>query len=182
VIRSGFVGELAYELHHPRSRGPDLWRALADAGSAFGLRPHGLDALEVLRLEKGHLYIGQDTLPDDTPAKVGLDRAVDMGKERFLGKRALERLAQLPLGRSLVGLRFDGGGAELRGSPLTTAGRIVGRVTSAAPSPAVGATIGLGWVRRDEDAALPMALRARGVGATVVPTPFYDPEGARMRG
>ena len=79
AIRSGFVGEVCFELHHPRSRGPELWAALVGEGAAFGLRPHGLDALEILRLEKGHLYVGQDTLPDDTPAKLGLERAVASG-------------------------------------------------------------------------------------------------------
>ena len=81
AIRAGFVGEVAFELHHPRSRGPELWRAIAEAGAPLSLAPHGLDALEVLRLEKGHVYVGQDTLPDDTPAKLGLSWAVHARKQ-----------------------------------------------------------------------------------------------------
>ena len=96
AIRSGFVGELAFELHHPRSRGSELWGALLREGRALEISPFGLDALEVLRLEKGHLYLGQDTLPDDTPAKLGLGWAVDLAKPWFVGKAALERLAELP--------------------------------------------------------------------------------------
>ena len=96
AIRSGFTGELAFELHHPRRRGPELWSALADAGREWDLRPHGLDALELLRLEKGHIYLGQDTMPDDTPAKLGMSWAVDMAKPWFVGKRALERMDELP--------------------------------------------------------------------------------------
>ena len=107
AVRTGFVGELAFELHHARSRGPELWDALVGAGAAWDLRPHGLDALELLRLEKGHVYLGQDTLPDDTPAKLGMSWAVAMDKEWFVGKRALERLADLPLARRSVGLTFD---------------------------------------------------------------------------
>ncbi len=80
AIRSGFVGEVAFELHHPRSRGPELWEALVRQGDGLGIRPHGLDALELLRLEKGHVYVGQDTMPDDTPAKLGLAWAVAPGK------------------------------------------------------------------------------------------------------
>ncbi|HEY6567339.1 MAG TPA: 2Fe-2S iron-sulfur cluster-binding protein, partial [Actinomycetota bacterium] len=80
AIRVGFVGELAYELHHPRRQGPALWQALTQAGVPFDLAPHGLDALELLRLEKGHIYLGQDTLPDDTPAKLGMSWAVAMDK------------------------------------------------------------------------------------------------------
>jgi len=69
AMRVGFVGEVSFELHHPRARGPELWDALLRAGREVGLRPHGLDALDVLRLEKGHVYLGQDTLPDDHPWK-----------------------------------------------------------------------------------------------------------------
>ena len=53
AVRSGFVGELAFELHHPRSRGPELWSALLREGEAFGVTPFGLDTLELLRLEIG---------------------------------------------------------------------------------------------------------------------------------
>ena len=181
AIRSGFVGEVCFELHHPRSRGPELWAALVGEGAAFGLRPHGLDALEILRLEKGHLYVGQDTLPDDTPAKLGLDRAVAPG-ESFAASRALERLAGLSIDRKLVGLEFDRGGAELRGVPLRIGGRILGRVTSAAWSPILERSIGLGWIRRDPDGGFPDTLHADRVTARVVPTPFLDPEGERLRG
>ena len=181
AIRTGFVGELAFELHHPARRGPELWAALVEAGRDLGLRPHGLDALEVLRLEKGHLYLGQDTLPDDTPDKLGLSWAVDHTKKRFVGRLALERLGATPAGRKLVGLRFDGGGPELRGMPLHVRGGIAGRVTSAARSPAAGRTIGLGWILRGEDGTFPEELRAGRIVATVVSTPFYDPAGERLR-
>jgi sarcosine oxidase subunit alpha len=185
AIRTGFVGELGFELHHPRSRGPELWSALSRSGESLGVRPFGLDALELLRLEKGHLYIGQDTLPDDTPAKLGLGWAVDMGKDWFVGKAALERLAGTPVGRRLTGLMLDGGPAdadELRGTPLDAGGEIVGRVTSAATSPSLARSIGLAWIRT-VDGDLPAdGLRAGDAHATIAPTPFYDPAGERLRG
>jgi sarcosine oxidase subunit alpha len=184
AIRSGFVGELAFELHHPRSRGPELWDALVREGRALGISPFGLDALEVLRLEKGLVYLGQDTLPDDTPAKLGLGWAVDMTKPWFVGKAALDRLAEIPPTRRLAGLKFEGApadGAELRGAPLTVDGSVVGRVTSAARSPVLDRGIGLGWIRGGED-GFPTELGAGSAVARIVPTPFYDPEGARVRG
>jgi sarcosine oxidase subunit alpha len=181
AIRSGFLGEVCFELHHPRSRGPELWTALLEEGAALGVRPHGLAALEILRLEKGHLYVGQDTLPDDTPAKLGLDRAVASGKG-FAASRALERLAGAPVDRKLVGLEFDRGGPELRGVPLRAGGRIVGRVTSAGWSPALERSIGLGWIRREPGGEFPDTLHAGHVAARVVPTPFLDPTGERARG
>jgi sarcosine oxidase subunit alpha len=184
ALRVGFVGELAYELHHPRSAGPALWAALVQAGAAFDLRPHGLDTLELLRLEKGHLYLGQDTLPDDTPAKLGLSWAVATDKERFVGKLALQRMSALPMERKLVGLRLDGvvgATSDLRGVPLSVDGRVVGRITSAERSPAVGASIGLGWIRA-VDGAFPTVLAANEVRASVASVPFYDPTGQRVRG
>ena len=181
AIRSGFVGEIAFELHHPRSRGPELWEAILRQGDGLGIRPHGLDALEILRLEKGHLYVGQDTTADDSPEKLGLGWAVAPGKT-FAASRALERLAETTPDRRLVGLAFDRGGAELRGVPLRSGGRIVGRVTSAGWSPSLERSIGLGWIRREPDGDVPDALRADHVTARVVPTPFLDPEGERVRG
>ncbi|MEP6759433.1 MAG: 2Fe-2S iron-sulfur cluster-binding protein [Actinomycetota bacterium] len=187
AIRTGFVGELAFELHHPRSRGPELWGALMSEGAAWDLRPHGLDALELLRLEKGHLYLGQDTLPDDTPAKLRMTWAVAMDKEWFIGKRALERIGALPLARTSVGLAFDrppANVAELRGAPLLVSGHVVGRVTSAERSIVLDRPIGLGWIRASEG-GFPAAFDVAGDGgvrASVVPTPFYDPEGERLRG
>jgi sarcosine oxidase, subunit alpha len=187
AVRTGFVGELAFELHHPRRRGPELWTALADAGREWDLRPHGLDALELLRLEKGHVYLGQDTMPDDTPAKLGLSWAVDMSKPWFVGKRALERMATLPLARRHVGLEFTGGPsdtADLRGEPLLHGDEVVGRVTSAERSIALERAIGLGWVRSDgADGGFPDELASgSGAIAKVVATPFYDLEGERLRG
>ncbi len=178
AVASGFVGELSFEVHHDRGRSEELWDALLAAGSPWDLRPHGLDALDVLRLEKGHVYLGQDTLPDDHPAKLGLAWAVANEKPRFVGKAALERMDALPLERRLVGLRFDG--APLRGAPLTADGRIVGRVTSCTDSAAVGAPIGLGWIRA-VDGMFPSSLRSGDVLASVAPTPFWDPEGVRLR-
>ena len=179
AIRTGFVGEVAFELHHPRSHGPDLWRALMEAGTPLGIVPHGLDALEVLRLEKGHVYVGQDTLPDDTPAKLGLGWAIHP-VERFAGARALERLSALPPERRLVGLGFERGGEELRGVPLRAGDRIVGRVTSAARSPILERSIGLGWIRSGAEGRFPDELRAGHIRTHVAKTPFYDPAGERL--
>jgi sarcosine oxidase subunit alpha len=185
AIRTGFVGELAFELHHPRRRGPELWTALADAGRDWDLVPHGLDALELLRLEKGHVFVGQDTMPDDTPAKLGMPWAVEMSKPWFVGKRALERMGELPMTRRHVGLEFSGGPestADLRGEPLIAGDEVVGRITSAERSIVLDRAIGLGWMRA-ADGGFPDRLRTgSGATASVVTTPFYDPDGGRMRG
>jgi len=117
-------------------------------------------------------------LPDDHTAKLGLEWAVPMDKPGFVGKAALERMRALPLERTLVGLRVEG--EPRRGVPLLADGRVVGRVTSCARSEAAGGTIALGWIRA-MDGSFPTELFAGESPAAVVPTPFYDPEGARLR-
>lgn len=178
AVRVGFVGEVSFELHHARSRGPELWTALMEAGADLGVRPHGLDALDVLRLEKGHVYLGQDTLPDDHPAKLGLGWTVAKDKPAFVGKVALQRMNAFPLERKLVGLAFSG--EPQRGAPLYAAGRVVGRITSCARSDALERWIGLAWLRSVEG-VFPAEVHAGAVAAEVVPTPFYDPQGAKLR-
>ena len=178
LVRVGFVGELSFELHHPRSRSVELWAALMEAGRDMQIRPHGLDALDVLRLEKGHIYLGQDTLPDDHPGKLGLDWAVAMDKGSFLGRTALQRMEGLSAERRLVGLTFDS--APQRGVPLYSGSQIVGRVTSCARSGTLDSFIGLGWLRA-VDSEFPSEVRAGAVTARVTTTPFYDPSGERLR-
>jgi sarcosine oxidase subunit alpha len=178
AIAVGFVGELSFELHHPRSRSLELWDALITEGSRWDIRPHGLDALDLLRMEKGHIYLGQDTLPDDHPAKLGLEWTVAMNKEWFVGKASLERMAKLGLERRFVGLEFDS--TPQRGAPLSVNGRIVGRVTSCADSPVLGRAVGLGWIRGN-GGVFPATLEAGNGFARVAATPLYDPTGARIR-
>jgi sarcosine oxidase subunit alpha len=111
--------------------------------------------------------------------------AVAMDKPWFVGKKALERMAELPIGRRQIGVEFVGGPSttsELRGEPLVVGDRMIGRVTSAERSPVLDRAIGLGWVRVDGD-DVPEGLRTgSGVQVRIVPRPFYDPEGGRMRG
>ena len=80
VMRLSFTGEAAFELHHPIDRSVELWRALLDLGADLGIRPHGLQALFGLRLEKGHVIVGMDTELDTTPRRLGMDWAVADGE------------------------------------------------------------------------------------------------------
>jgi sarcosine oxidase subunit alpha len=177
IIRLGFVGELSYELHHPASRSEELWDALLAAGDVV---PHGLEVLRLLRLEKGHILIGQDTEFDTTPAKVGLQALVGADKGDFVGKLEHDRLSAIPLDRKLVGLRFPGAAAPVEGAPLLVDGTIVGHVTSSRSSPVLEHGIALAWLRQHHG-AFPGTVAAGGLSATVVNGPFYDPEGARLR-
>ena len=177
VMRLSFTGEAAFELHHPIDRAVELWRALMTLGADLGIRPHGLQALFGLRLEKGHVIVGMDTELDTTPRRIGMDWAVRMEKPRFIGRAALERTAKLDDERRWMGFTMDGP-APIEGTPIWAGGAVVGNVTGSWTSPLLGKALILGWQRRT-----PFSERVEidGRQAIVSPTPFYDAEGHRAR-
>jgi glycine cleavage system aminomethyltransferase T len=179
VMRLSFTGEAAWELHHPVDRSVELWRALMAEGASMGIRPHGLQALFGLRLEKGHVIVGMDTELDTTPRRIGMDWAARMDKPWFIGRAALERTAKLPDDRRWVGFSMDGR-APVEGTPIfDVEGReVIGNVTGSWTSPLLGKALMLGWQRRPPH---PDRVRIDGREAVVTPTPFYDPEGGRAR-
>src|SRR4029078_5265572 len=80
VMRLSFTGEASWEIHHPVARSPRLWRPLLEVGADLGIRPHGLQALFALRLEKGHVILGMDTELDTTPRQIDMDLVVKLDK------------------------------------------------------------------------------------------------------
>ncbi len=180
ILRLGFTGEASFELHHDADRSVALWRALLAAGEPLGIRPHGLDALLTLRLEKGHVIVGQDTDFDSTPRRLGMSWAQRSEKPDFVGRAALARIDPLVLDRSLVALTFAGG-APLEGSVLRAGTRVVGNLTSARWSPALRLTVALGWVDRI-NGELPAEVTCDGRAASFATAPFYDAVGERLRG
>lgn len=187
TIRVGFTGELGFELHHPASRSVELWDGLVDAGRGLGLVPHGLETLKLLRLEKGHIIIGQDTDFDTSPAKVGLGWAVKMDKPYFVGRASLERLASIPLIKQLAPIRFNRSSAPDEGAQLMLNDERIGYLTSSGYSPLLGHPIALGWVNLDAAQGLPATVEAvsdngrRRDTGTIAKGPFYDREGVRLR-
>ena len=177
VMRLSFTGEASFELHHPVDRSVELWRTLLDQGRDLGVRPHGLQALFALRLEKGHVIIGMDTELDTTPRRLGMDWAINMEKPWFIGQEAVARTAPLPDQRRLVGLTMDGA-APVEGSPIWASGDVVGHVTSSFTSPTLGLAVMLGWLKH---APFPEHVEVDGRVAAVTAPPFYDPEGLRAR-
>lgn len=192
VLRIGFTGELSYEIHCPAGFGLHLWEALLEAGAAFGIRPFGVEAQRVLRLEKAHIIIGQDTDAMSDPLSAGMAWAVKFDKADFLGRRSLVRVNGLGLRQRLVGFEvLTPGVTPEEGLQIVAPngdGRpaIIGWVTSSRYSPTLGKAIGLCWLPADL-AARPGAVftihrDAGPVQARVHHGPFYDPTGARLRG
>jgi sarcosine oxidase subunit alpha len=179
IFRLSFTGEVSFELHHAAADSIHLWRQLLLLGADLGVRPHGLEALLKLRLEKGHLLVGQDTDFDSSLRRLGCEWAVQLDKPAFVGRQAVLRTNRLPLDRQLCGLEMDGAAPD-EGATIWTGAELAGVVTSSTWSPTLGKSIVLGWVRL-KDNALPLALTINGRPARRVPLPFYDPEGRRAR-
>jgi sarcosine oxidase subunit alpha len=185
LLRVGFVGELGYEIHTPQHYGEALWDALMSAGSSAGIRPVGIEAQRLLRLEKGHVIVGQDTDAMSNPMELQMDWAIARKKGYFVGGRSLEVLERRPLQRVLVGFCVNGNNAVPKeGHLVIDAETMSGRVTSCAWSPSLKKTIGLAYVDAASSApgsAMSISVGGgRTVSAEVVPVPFYDPEGERQ--
>lgn len=186
ALRVGFTGELSFELHHPRLESVRLWDALLEAGRDLGIRPHGLEALRLLRLEKAHIIVGQDTDFDTTPGKLGLDWVVKLDKPFFIGKVALERIAGLPREKGLLQFTFRGGDGPAEGAQLVSlAGDHLGHLTSCRFSPVLGHFVAMGWVRSESGVWPERVVADDGAGrhfeGVRTTGSFYDPAGARLR-
>ena len=184
LMRLGFVGETGWEIHYPAESGEHLWSALMDAGQRYGIRPFGVEAQRLLRLEKRHVIVGVDTDALTSPYEAGMGWVVKQDKDDFIGKFALGKLAGAPAQQSLVGFTMSANEIPEDGAAILVNGALAGRVTSARYSPAVQKAIGLGWVTAgsaNEGAGIEVRVAGRPVKATITQHVFYDPEGARLR-
>lgn len=201
VLRIGFTGELSYEIHCPAAYGLHVWEAIMTAGSAFGIRPFGVEAQRVLRLEKAHIIVGQDTDALTDPIAADMAWIVKADKENFLGNRPLARVADGGPVQKLVGFKMvpgkDGtavatavvpeeGLQIVKPNPEMPIGlEIIGWVTSARYSPTLDEVIGLCWLpaalAEQPGATFTIRREKKLVDAHVHHGPFYDPEGARLR-
>jgi aminomethyltransferase len=171
VSRTGYTGELGYELFVRAAGADEVAERLVEAGA----RPCGLGARDTLRLEKGYLLSGQDFHEDRTPLEAGQDRFVEFD-HLFVGREALEAQRAAGLPARLVGLTLaDPGAIPRHGQPLLAAGQPAGVVTSGGFSPTLKRGIALAYVATALTAAgttLTVDLRGRAVEATVAPLPF----------
>ncbi|MDH3473127.1 MAG: 2Fe-2S iron-sulfur cluster-binding protein [Rhodospirillales bacterium] len=186
LMRVGFVGELGYEIHLPASQGEALWDRLTEAGKDHGLRPFGVEAQRMLRLEKGHIIIGQDTDAMTTPDEVDMAWAIAKKKAFFVGGRSIELRRRHPSKRKLVGFTLEDPGAPLpeESNLVLRDGEMVGFITSVARSPALDKVIGLAYTAADK-AEPGQALRikltsGRMIEGRVSAPHFYDPDNQRQ--
>ena len=185
ILRVGFVGELGYEIHVPARHAERLWDALMQAGAGLGIRPFGVETQRLLRLEKGHVIISQDTDGMTHPAEIDMQWAIGRKKPFFVGKRSIEILEAQPLKRKLVGFTLPKGSPQpLEGHLVLDGPDISGNVTSCEYSQTLGQIIGLAYAGAHQATpGMHIPIRVEGgvlVNAKVVPLPFHDPANLRQ--
>jgi sarcosine oxidase subunit alpha len=187
--RIGFTGELSFEIHVPAAYGRYVWETLIRVGRDLGVAPFGVEAQRIMRLEKGHFIVGQDTDGLTRAFSAGLDGLVKLDKTDFVGKPELVWQRERGADTRLVALQpIDGSIVPEEASQIVEgADRIVGRVTSSRMSPTLGRSICLGFVAAHLAApgtVVTVALRDRSrISARVMEHhAHFDPDGERLHG
>jgi aminomethyltransferase len=210
ISRSGYTGELGYELYVPAEEAGPLWEHILQTGRSFGLLPYGVLAMQSLRLEKGYPLYGNDVNEDYTPFHVGLDRWIRFDKRDFIGRDALLRVQEQGLAERWVGLvleserpaavndkifsigdvatlkerMYSGSEAGELKDTMLPGGEEIGRVTFSARGHTLGKMLAMAYLNTSHawpGSRVLVQNNDRHILATVTPTPFFDPQGARLR-
>ena len=187
LSRTGYSGELGFELYCTPENAEDLWKAVLDAGRPQGMRTIGLSAIETIRIESGLLFPDIDYFPHNTdPFEVRLDKLVKIDKPGdFVGRDALRAIGERGTPRLLTTLRIEGEEVPEYGAAVTLDGRQVGIVRSPCKSPTYDMeVIAMAAIDRDldhEGQRVEVALGDGSAAATVAAFPLYDPEKRRPR-
>jgi glycine cleavage system aminomethyltransferase T len=188
ALRVSYVGELGWELYTSPEYGARLWELLWDAGQPDGLVAAGRAAFDTLRLEKGYRLWGADMHTEYRPDEAGVGFAVKLGKGPFIGREALEPLAQEATstpGRRLCCLQLIDPSVVVMGKePVLVGDEVVGYITSAGFGYSVGESLAYTYLPTccaQEGAMVEVEYFGDRFAAAVVSEPRWDPEGARLR-
>jgi aminomethyltransferase len=179
MARTGYTAEDGFEIYIPSDEtvGARVWNEILSAGREFGIVPCGLGARNTLRLEGKLPLYGHEISDTINVWEAGLDRFCKMEKAEFIGRATLEKGKAEGVKRTLVGLEMtERGIARDSYKVLDVAGREIGYVTSGSPSPFLKKNIALAYVPPEfapVGTEVKVEIRGQGVGAQVVPTPFY---------
>ena len=176
VSRTGYTGEVGYELYLPASSAAATWEALMKAGANMGIKPCGLGARDLLRLEVGYLLYGNDMDEQTTPLEASAAFAVDFTKGEFIGRQPLWEQKEKGPARKLVGFELVEKGVPRHGMKVLAGGNDIGVVTSGNLSPRLQKGIGLASVQStfaEPGTRIQIDIRGRVQEATVVKPPFY---------
>ncbi|MEM2002256.1 MAG: glycine cleavage T C-terminal barrel domain-containing protein, partial [Candidatus Methanomethylicaceae archaeon] len=174
AARTGYTGEDGFELiSEDTEMAEDIWRNLISLGAS----PAGLGARDVLRIEAGLPLYGHEINEDINPFEAGLDFAVKLQKEDFIGKAALERLKD-NISRKRMGIKMTGKGIPREGYKVYSDGKEVGFVTSGTYSPTINCGIAMAYLPVGVRVGDKVTIRIRGRDeeGVVSEFPFYDVE------
>jgi aminomethyltransferase len=177
ISRTGYTGELGFELYFPAERelGEKVWHAVMAAGKEFGIGPVGLGARDTLRLEMGYCLYGHDIDQTTNPLEAGLGWITKLAKGDFIGRDAIARVQQQGTTRKLVGFTLNDKAFPRQGYPLRSNGSLIGSVTSGTFSPTLDKGIGMGYVGIDftqPGTPVNVVIRNKELPASVVSLPF----------
>lgn len=174
VSRTGYTGEFGYEIYCANADAVKLWDLLLDTGKDLGLIPCGLGARDTLRLEAAMPLYGHELDDVITPLEAGLDFAVKMGKDEFIGKAAME--AKGPVDKKRVGLEVVGRGIVREHQDIYIGDRLAGQTTSGTHCPFLGKAVAMAYLGLADAAPgteVSVDVRGRRIPAKVVELPFY---------
>lgn len=176
ISRTGYTGEDGFELLVDADAAVPLWRSILEYGEEFGIKPAGLGARDLLRLEASYLLYGNDMDETTNPIEAGLSWTVKFDKGDFIGKEALLKVKEEKPKRKLVGMILEGRNIARHGYKIFKDGEEVGFVTSGGYSPTLEKSIALGYVKvpyNKKGTELEIEVRKKTVKAEVVKLPFY---------
>jgi aminomethyltransferase len=179
IARTGYTGEDGFEVYIPADEATSerVWKEILSAGKEFGAVPCGLGARNTLRLEAKLPLYGHEISDTINVWEAGLDRFIKMEKPEFIGRAALEKAKAAGVKQTLVGLEMVERGIARDGyKVLNEAGKEIGYVTSGSPAPFLKKNVALAYVPpalAEIGTKVKVEIRGQGVGAKVVPTPFY---------
>lgn len=176
LARTGYTGEDGFEIFAPKDKARELWDLILESGHKLGVRPIGLGARDILRLEAGMPLYGQEMNLAINPLEADLAFGIDLQKADAIGIPALTRAKEAGLTRKAVSLAATGGRVPRTDCRVFLGGKDVGYVTSGGHSPTVGKNIARALVSADvaeEGSTLDVEIRGRTAPYEVVPSPFY---------
>lgn len=185
ALRLGFVGELSYELVCPASQTSYLWQRIYEAGTAFGIKPFGIEALNICRLEKGHILPAFDTDGFTTLFEASFGGMLSATKTNTVGQPMLELLRKDERQSQVIALSIDGRSDITDGALVVGGNNHYGHVTSMRYSPLLNKTLGLALVKPHEGCQVGGSVSVwhnnAEVAVQVAKRPFYDVTGERMK-